>query len=65
LVKWHQEAQIVASRKEAGEPAVSVYGSDLQPGQNATIIGVARQESAKKTEKQGFYRKMACCRVKD
>jgi hypothetical protein len=55
----------VASRKEAGEPAVSVYGSDLQPGQNATIIGVARQESAKKTEKQGFYRKMACCRVKD
>ena len=48
------DAQIAASRKEAGKPAISVHGSGIQPGQNATIIGVVRQKSAQKAEKWGF-----------
>jgi uncharacterized secreted protein with C-terminal beta-propeller domain len=36
----------MTSWQNAGEPAIPVHSSYLQPGQNERIIGVIRQESA-------------------
>ena len=48
------DAQIASSRTEAGKPTVSVHGSGLQLGQNATIVSVVHPKSAQKAEKQEF-----------
>jgi hypothetical protein len=43
------DAQITSSRKEAGKPTIFVYGSGIQPGQNATIIGVVHNNPKKRS----------------
>ena len=42
---YRLDAQVAASRIETGQPDVSLLGGSVQPGSDATIIGLMRQES--------------------